>query len=226
MYRKILLSLLMIASIAAFAQGRKSVSVLGDSYSTYEGYIEPATNWTWYFTKPRVETTDVNDVKQTWWHQFIKNNGYKLEKNNSYSGSTVCYTGYDGADYTDISFVSRMDNLGNPDIIFIFGATNDSWANVPLGDLIYSGWTPETLKSFNPALTYMLDHMSNRYINTEIIYLINDGLNEELTDAIKEACDHYGIRYIALKDIDKTAGHPNQHGMTQIADQINQALKK
>lgn len=225
MYRKILLSLFMIASVAAFAQGRKSVSILGDSYSTYEGYIEPATNWTWYFAQPRVETTDVNDVKQTWWHQYIKNNGYSLEKNNSYSGSTVCYTGYDGADYTKISFVSRMDNLGNPDLIFIFGATNDSWANAPLGELIYENWTPEDLKSFKPALTYMLDHMSNRYINAEIVYLINDGLKDEVTDAIKKACDHYGIKYIALKDIDKTAGHPNRHGMTQIADQINQALK-
>lgn len=225
MYRKVLLSLFLLASIVSFAKNNKTVSILGDSYSTYEGYVEPASNWVWYFAEPRVDTTDVDDVKQTWWYRFIKENGYRLEKNNSYSGSTVCNTGYDGADYSGISFISRMDNLGCPDIILIFGATNDSWANVPLGEMKYSKWTPEDLKEFRPALCYMLSHMSNRYPNTEIIYLINDGLKAEVTDAIKEACDRFSIKYLELKDIDKTAGHPNINGMRQISQQLTKALK-
>ena len=225
MYRKVLLSLFLLASIVSFAKNNKKVSILGDSYSTYEGYVEPATNWVWYFAEPRVDTTDVDDVKQTWWYRFIKDNGYRLEKNNSYSGSTVCNTGYDGADYSGISFISRMDNLGCPDIILIFGATNDSWANVPLGEMKYSKWTPEDLKEFRPALCYMLSHMSNRYLNTEIVYLINDGLKAEVTDAIKEACDRFDIKYLELKDIDKTAGHPNINGMRQISQQLTKALK-
>ncbi len=225
MYRKVLLSLFLLASIVSFAKNNKTVSILGDSYSTYEGYVEPATNWVWYFAEPRVDTTDVDDVKQTWWYRFIKDNGYRLEKNNSYSGSTVCNTGYDGADYSGISFISRMDNLGCPDIILIFGATNDSWANVPLGEMKYSKWTPEDLKEFRPALCYMLSHMSNRYLNTEIVYLINDGLKAEVTDAIKEACDRFDIKYLELKDIDKTAGHPNINGMRQISQQLTKALK-
>lgn len=220
-----LLSLFLLLSVCSWAREPKTVSILGDSYSTYEGYVEPSSNWVWYFAQPRVETTDVNDVKQTWWHRFIKNNGYRLEKNNSYSGSTVCNTGYDGADYTGISFISRMNNLGCPDLILIFGATNDSWANVPLGEMKYDSWTADDLKSFCPALTYMLSYMSNRYLNTEIVYLINDGLKTEVTDAIKKACSHYSIKYIELHDIDKTAGHPNIHGMEQIAGQITKALK-
>lgn len=222
MLRRLFFSLLIIASLAATAQGSKSVSILGDSYSTFEGFIEPADNLTWYYTTPRTETTDVSDVKQTWWHQYISANGYRLEKNNSYSGSTVCNTGYNGADFSDISFLARMDNLGNPDIIFIFGATNDSWANAPIGELIYSDRTKEDLKSFCPALTYMLAHMRDRYINTEIVYIINDGLKDSITDAIKQACEHYGIRYVALRDIDKTAGHPNVRGMKMIADQLRE----
>ena len=225
MYRKVLLSLFLLASTVSFAKNNKTVSILGDSYSTYEGYVEPASNWVWYFAEPRVDTTDVDDVKQTWWYRFIKENGYRLEKNNSYSGSTVCNTGYDGADYSGISFISRMDNLGCPDIILIFGATNDSWANVPLGEMKYSKWTPEDLKEFRPALCYMLSHMSNRYPNTEIVYLINDGLKAEVTDAIKEACDRFDIKYLELKDIDKTAGHPNINGMRQISQQLTKALK-
>lgn len=225
MYRKVLLSLFLLASIVSFAKNNKTVSILGDSYSTYEGFVEPSSNWVWYFAEPRVETTDVDNVQQTWWHQYIKDNGYRLEKNNSYSGSTVCNTGYDGADYTGISFISRMNNLGCPDMIIVFGATNDSWANVPLGEMKYSKWTADDLKEFRPALCYMMSYLHDRYPNTEIIYLINDGLKPEVTTSIKEACDHFSIPYLELHDIDKTAGHPNIKGMRQIAEQLTRATR-
>lgn len=67
--------------------------------------------------------------------------------------------------------------------------------------------------------------MKDRYINTEIIYLINDILKPEITESIKEACDHYGVRYMMLHDIDKKAGHPTAKGMAQIADQLAKACK-
>ena len=208
------------------AQGRKSVSILGDSYSTFENFIQPKTNEMWYFVHPDPKRTDVNDVKQTWWHQLIKEGGYRLEQNNSYSGSTVCTTGYRGEDYTERAFINRMDNLGSPDILLIFGATNDSWANAPIGEFVWSDWTTEQLKSFRPALTYMLSHIVDRYPNTQLLYIINDGLKPEITTSIVEACDRYGVPYVQLHDIDKTAGHPNIHGMRQITDQVAAAMAK
>ena len=63
----------------------KSVSILGDSYSTYEDYMTPSTNELWYYAKNGEKKTDVTDVTQTWWHQVIKENGWKLCLNNSYS---------------------------------------------------------------------------------------------------------------------------------------------
>ncbi len=207
------------------AQSKKSVSILGDSYSTFENFIEPKTNEMWYFVKANPDLTDVTDVKQTWWHQLIKDGGLKLEQNNSYSGSTICTTGYRGEDYTERAFINRMDNLGCPDILLIFGATNDSWANSPIGEFVWSDWNQEQLKSFRPALTYMLSHIVDRYPNTELLYIINDGLKPEITTSIVEACDHYGVPYVELHDIDKTAGHPNIHGMKQIAEQVSSALK-
>lgn len=208
------------------AQSRQGVSVLGDSYSTFQDFVQPAGNALWYFHKADPNLTDVSDVKQTWWHQFITENGYRLVQNNSFSGSTICNTGYNGDDYTDRSFITRMDNLGSPDILLIFGATNDSWANSPIGEFVWEDWTAEQLKSFRPALAYMLSHIADRYPNTEIIYLINDGLKPEITSSIIEACNRYGIAYVELKDIDKTAGHPNIHGMRQITDQLNSYRKK
>ena len=224
MYRKILLTLCAVIALSALAGSRKSVSILGDSYSTYEGFLYPSGNAIWYFAQPQRDLTDVDDVKQTWWHMFIKDNGYTLDKNNSFSGSTVCNTGYHGNDYSDRSFITRMDDLGSPDMIIIFGATNDSWANSPLGEMKYEGWTTDELKQFRPALCYMLSHITDRYINTEVVYLINDGLKPEITDAIRQACDHYGVKYVDLHNISKTAGHPNRAGMEQIARQLNEAL--
>ncbi|MDE6022178.1 MAG: SGNH/GDSL hydrolase family protein [Muribaculaceae bacterium] len=217
--------MLVSANFAASSQSKKSVSVLGDSYSTFENYIEPKSNEMWYFVHPNPDLTDVNDVRQTWWHQLIKEGGYRLEQNNSYSGSTICTTGYRGEDYTPRAFITRMDNLGCPDILLIFGATNDSWANSPIGEFVWSDWTEEQLKSFRPALTYMLSHIVDRYPNTELLYIINDGLKPEITSSIVEACDHYGVPYVQLKDIDKTAGHPNIKGMKQIKEQVAAALK-
>lgn len=226
MKKSLLLFAILLLSLPALAQTRKSVSILGDSYSTFEGFVEPSTNELWYYAKPKQKQTDVNNVQQTWWHQFIKENGYRLEKNNSYSGSTVSTTGYQGNDYTSRSFITRMRDLGSPDMIIVFGATNDSWAGSPLGEFDWSGSSQGDFKSFRPALCYMLSYLKDRHPNTEIIYLINDGLKESITSSIVEACKHYGIPYVQLHDIDKTAGHPNVNGMRQIADQLTQALKQ
>lgn len=199
---------------------RKSVSILGDSYSTFEGYVEPASNHVWYFEHPNPKQTDVDDVTQTWWHIFISENGYRLEQNNSFSGATISSTGYNGEDFTERSYVSRMDNVGSPDILFIFGSTNDSWAGSPIGEYKWKDWTTEDLKSFRPSVAKLLDHTVKRYPNTEIYFLINDGLKDEITESIRVACDRYGVPYIELSGIDKTDGHPNKHGMRQIADQV------
>lgn len=112
--------ILMLLSLGLQAQ-TKSVSVLGDSYSTFEGFITPRTNHTWYYARPDRKNTDVSDVKQTWWHRVVTERGWRLCMNNSFSGSTVCNRGYNGNDYRDRSFLTRMDNLGCPDIIFISG---------------------------------------------------------------------------------------------------------
>lgn len=212
--------------ITAATTWHPSVSILGDSYSTFQNYLQPDTNAVWYRSTPPAGLTDVDNVNQTWWHQVLTDNGFRLCRNNSFSGSTICHTGYNGADYSDRSFLARMNNLGCPDIIFIFGATNDSWAGVPIGQFKYSEWTDEELYSFRPALACLLDFMILRYPNVEIHYLLNDGLKDEINFSVRSICDHYGIDLIELHDIDKINGHPSQKGMRQIATQITDHLKK
>lgn len=221
----VLLLFLITVCSAGFSQSRKSVSILGDSYSTFEGYLQPDTNAVWYFPEPR-QRNDVTSVGQTWWYKFIQESGYRLCVNNSFSGATICHTGYGKADYSDRSFVTRMNNLGCPDIILIFGGTNDSWAGVPLGNYQYQGWTRKDLYQFRPAMAYMLEHIRYRYPNVEVYFLLNCDLKAEIDESVKTICQHYGVPCLELKGIDKQEGHPSIRGMEQICTQLKAFLDR
>ena len=209
----------------AMAQSSKSISILGDSYSTFEGYLQPDTNAIWYWDNVKAENTDVHHVRETWWHQFIKENGYRLCVNNSFSGATISYSGYksgkpDFTDYSDRSFITRLKNLGTPDIILVFGGTNDSWAGSPIGEYQYEGWTRNDLFSFRPAMACLLEKMIDYYPNVEIVFLLNDDLKEEIDESVRTICTHYGVKWIEFEGIDKINGHPSVKGMKQISEQL------
>ena len=142
MKKLLLLLLCAVAASGVFAadKAKPVVSILGDSYSTFDGYI-PEGNASWYFTNTQNGRTDVTDVRQTWWWQLISEGGYILGSNESYSGATISYTGYRGEDYSDRSFITRLPRIAPSDIILIFGATNDSWVGGPLGEFTYRNLT-------------------------------------------------------------------------------------
>lgn len=200
------------------------VSILGDSYSTFEGYHPCDTFSVWYHEKYDSNKTNVYSVTQTWWYLFIKNHQYRLDTNSSFSGATICYTGYNKQDYSNRSLLNRAKYLGNPDIIFIFGATNDNWANSPLGEYIFGNWEKAELYMFRPAMAKMLDFITTRYLNTKIYVIINSGLKTEYVESMHVICNHYNIKYIDLLNIDKKNGHPTIQGMIQISTQIEKSL--
>jgi lysophospholipase L1-like esterase len=156
--------------------------------------------------------------------QLIKKKNWKLEVNNSWSGSTICYTGYRDEDYSNRSFVLRTAALGSPDIILIFGGTNDSWAGSPIGEYKYADWRRADLYTFRPAMACMLARIQERYPTADVYFISNDGLKPEITESMATICKHYGVPMIQLKGISKTAGHPNIEGMRQIAEQLDKAI--
>ena len=218
-----LFTVAVIACIAVQAQSKRGISILGDSYSTFKGYVVPDTNYVWY-PQEKAENNDVQDVRQLWWHQMIREHGYRLCQNNSFSGATICHTGYKGDDYSDRSFCTRLRYLGSPDVILVFGGTNDSWAKSPIGDFQYGNWQKSDLYHFRPAMAYLLANLQNYYPGTEVYVIINTELLEEVTSSMKTICDHYNVKYIQLVDIEKQWGHPSQKGMKAIADQVAAAL--
>lgn len=204
------------------AKDIKTISILGDSYSTFEGH-NPEGNAIWYFDNRQNGANDVIKLEQTWWKLFCEEGGYELLLNDSYSGSTICNTGYNREDYKDRSFITRMVRCIEdqaPDMLMIFGATNDSWANSPVGELQFEDWTDQDLYSCLPAYCYMLDYLTTNAKDTEIVCVINSELKYEIVAGIMEACEHYGAKYILLKDIDKIGGHPSIEGMKQINEQL------
>lgn len=218
--KKVLFTLLMITATIAVAAQTKKVSILGDSYSTYKGII-PSNYSTFY---PDANN-DVSSVEQTWWSLYIKAKGYQLEKNDSWGGTTICGTGYGRMDSSRSNFISRVDSLGNPDIIFVFGGTNDAWANSPVGEYQYSDWTKDDCKNFRPALACLLDMLQKRYPKASIYSILNSELREPINESFREICKHYNVQLIELHDIEKQNGHPSVSGMKSICDQLLKAIK-
>lgn len=202
-------------------------SVLGDSYSAFQGYVDPDSNDVWE-SFPEIGVTG---PEMMWWYVLAEETGWTLEKNNSFSASLICNLDHD--DHAEHSFIRRMNDLGNPDVIFIFGATNDIFDEAPLGDYIYANWTEEQLCTFRPALAYLLDQLQRLYPQAKLCLLIDmdlcsGGVDVSVRDAFIESmhvvANHYHVKSIDLYYIVKQKWHPNVRGQQGIAKQIVDAL--
>ena len=208
----------------------KNFSILGDSYSSYEGYVDPETNDPW----SHYADIGVMSVEQMWWHQVATQMGWTVEKNNSFSGALISnYADFEGGNYyTRHSFIRRMDNLGDPDVIFVLGGTNDVWQDAPFGDFVYDNWTEEQLCSFRPALAYLFDNLKRLYPNARLYFLLETspcpgGITEEtrlnLVESSHRIANHYNVECIDL-DIHKDWWHPDAKGQDDIARQVLEVL--
>lgn len=211
---------------------KNNVIIFGDSYSTFEGFV-PDGYWIYYSEEGRPET-DVTQVSQTWWHQVIHDANLNLVMNNSWSGSTVGYTGYDNADCSKTnSFIYRLRQLiengffeeNKIDTVFVFGGTNDSWSNAPLGEIKYSDWEEKDLYFVLPAICYFLKLLKETLPNAKIYCLLNTEIKTQITDCMKDVCEKIGATPIKFDAIDKNCGHPTIKGMKNIADVVIRTLK-
>lgn len=229
MKKLFLLCTLALAAWSAQAQQDSlRVTIFGDSYSTFEGWLEPATNEPWYWSADspyRDKNNDVTKVEQTWWWQVIDQMGWKLEKNNSYSGSTVGYYGYQNENYQPRSFNTRVGDLGEPDIILSCCITNDSWTGETVGKYKYANWDENDMWYFRPAMARLCSTIKQNYPLAKIYFILNTDLKPEHAESMRVICRHYGLPLIELHDIDKQDGHPSQKGMKAFAQQVMDYIK-
>lgn len=210
---------------------KNNVLIMGDSYSTFAGHI-PEGFGTWYPENDKCKT-DVLDVSQTWWHQVICAMGANLVRNDSWSGSTIGYTGWNGIDNSkDRSFIYRLRKLKEDGFfaqneihtVFVFGGTNDSWCDAPLGEAMESGWEEKDLYCVLPAVSCYLQELKQTLPKANIYCLFNNELKPEIEDALKTTCGKLGITTISFDQIDKENGHPTAQGMRDIKDQVLAAI--
>ena len=112
---------------------KKRVSIIGDSISTYKGWIQ-ADYVNGHTCSAHYPTKDITSVEQTWWYRLIYDYmpNACFEMNISGGNTTVVQntTATDHAsDYWySWDFCTRFvyfKGVGNPDIVFIHGGTND-----------------------------------------------------------------------------------------------------
>jgi hypothetical protein len=206
------------------------VLILGDSYSTFLGYVPTGFDY-WYSEKIHPDN-GVQTVDNTWWKKLMDSVDGELVLNSSWSGTTVCHTGWRGEDYRHKSFVARLDKLiaegffdtNKIDTVLVYGATNDSWIGVPLGEKVHGDVSTEELFSFAPAVCYLLDKLREVLPLGRIIYITNKFLRPGIIDAISHATEVTKSEMLLLPDIDLKDGHPTATGMTQIKDAVYEIL--
>ena len=209
---------------------RRLLSILGDSYSTFAGYI-PQGQDSYYPNPDRVR--DVLTAQDTWWQQLAASRQLRILTNDSYSGSTVCLDVRDGQP-PESAFIVRMRRslsgagIGGelPDVIVLFGATNDSWLDRRIGQVQFGGWTQEDLHAVLPAYGRLTAYVTQQNPQAQILCVINDAIKPEIQAGLMETALHFRATPVALAGSDKSCDHPTRLGMQQIAAQIAQALER
>ncbi len=197
--------------------------IIGDSYSTFEGYI-PEGYAHWY----QDGANGLAGVDGTWWRILFSKIECELVRNDSWSGTTVCHTGYDGKDVSDRSFITRTRKLFKDgffereriDTVLVFGGTNDSWAGVPLGEFKLDGASEEELYSILPAIPYFTRMLREGLPTSRIIFIVNPLIREEIRNAFAASANHFGCEVIHLTPLDVINNHPSDKGMREIAEQV------
>lgn len=224
-----------------------TVSIFGDSISTYEDWIPYGYN-NFY-----PESGDVKDVNDTWWIRMFDDTGMKLCANASSAGSACVGDSTDAEDPQvgcgDFRITDLSDKNGTyPDIIIVFIGTNDLLMSIPLGDndgtvIVEEGM----IDNFADAYSLMLDKLETYYPCSEIYcctllqvgdygtatpyVAFTNGLGltaEDYSERIKmiagnKGCpviDLYrcGIEIDNLQDLTTDGVHPNAEGMKYIAE--------
>ena len=197
--------------------------VLGDSFSTYSGYMTP-NNGCHY------PTDEVRSVEQTWWWLFGHETGSQMVQNNSLSGGSICNTSWDGKYNPNNSFVARMKDMKEADLYIIEGGTNDGY-QAPEGQYQYDNWPTDKeelnqlLRNFRPALAYVISYFQTTYPNAQLVFMLNSGRPDRIVQAVNTICKHYNVPVYLLQDnVTKVNIHPSKEGMVLMRNQFTNLL--
>ena len=215
------------------------VGIMGDSISTFEGQMCNSDYKTWYpGADPNVgvagkESVAVDSVEKLWWWILINeymDNGV-LDANSSWSGtrvrSGVESEGNSGRNY-QAGFVNRTGDFNDPDVIIIFGGTNDTTKDKGelIGDYEWDKSIEEhNIEEFRSAYVCMVKKLQAAYEGVQLILVIGDRLTEVYADSIMEIAAHFDLPYVNfIGDGDRLPKcktvHPDAVGQRYLAEKI------
>ena len=221
----------------------KCISILGDSISTFAGYIPDG-------NRPRYPDSenprcDVRDVHLTWWMRLIDRLDAYLGINESWAGS--CVGNCESYDHDDVgpgaamASVRRIRNLGAngiPDVILFFGGTNDKLLPYPVGafDPLNAPDGAEfdavCWDTFADAYTAAVLRIRAMYPQACLLCILPSDYGRQLDASynvqMRAVCKHYGIPHVILSclttDMLYDGYHPVADAMALMADMIRQQL--
>ena len=224
-----------------YKYGQYNISVLGDSISTFKDYSisdnpeYPVNSASW--------SSPITDLSEMWYTKVCKALNSNIDTVNAYGGSRFTT----GGNYT--TFESRCTNLGNPDIIMVFGGINEilHTQNNSLGE--YSFGQPHDKSTVRGAIESLIETIRANYPDAKLFFMTpvqsnhaiftkaSNGISYyDLVDSIKTICNAYNVEYIDTANCGITTEnnattlgdgiHPNGLGMSLIAEYVISKLNK
>ena len=199
----------------------KTVAVLGDSYSAFDGVAG--------VTRKYYPTGDVQQESQMWWSRVVAEFDGMLGNVVAAAGSRIindCVTG--GVSVP--SFANRLASgaLGHPDVILVLGGLNDYWGSKPDKDP-----TNCTAANLYAKSGELFDTLDAAHPNAEKVVVLmnhptlwNTGLTNDFRCALRQAAVDRGYTVADLDGAyakvsgDMVESHPNDLGMRHIADRV------
>ena len=246
---RVIFLLMTMGIVQAVAQtnpkDRMTFAVMGNSISTYEGYLP--SGYAVYYATYRGYTANLQ-VGDTWWMQLSRMTGMTFLTNSSWSGSRVATTSDKSliSAFTSDDRINSVGRAGIPDAIIIAGGTNDwSGGKSPLGE--YSTTVFDDSLTFRGAYTMLLYKLKKRYPNIILlcssIFPRGQAATQENTlgwtqndanESIKHIAEQFGGYYIDCTGVplsnnwkeNTTDGylHPSAKGHKMIAECMTQSL--
>lgn len=201
----------------------KVCSILGDSISTFRGYIptDHVFNGEVYANPATYPSRDVTAWTDTWWGQIISKLGMTLGVNDSWSGSRVHNSSDSDLPASNVGpnvcmaglqRIQKLGTNGTPDVIFVYGGTNDAkFVNTGTFDSsqVYSAVDLTTTKWSDFAASYvaMIMRLQHFYPDAILVALkpmfVSSWYDHAKLSAycavIEKICDYFGVICIDLR---------------------------
>ena len=224
----------------SFTLKGKTVSFLGDSITTYDGWSNNSGHNTSLGDNATYYNSTLMNVNDTWWKQVVNELKLSLCVNNSCDAGRVTETNDKPSGFERCTELSRGNGQA-PDIIIVYLGTNDLGNGIEL-----EGEDGDSTEYFISSYAMMLDNIKSLYPDADVFVctLLPEDRNTEdrlleYNTAIKSIAQSFGADVIDLYadsgitranylqyviDQGTLRVHPNEAGMDKITQTVVKAL--